>query len=63
MEITLDTLLAAHAAAWWRDIDAVDYLVQVNATYEAYLAAGGNDAHYEANWRRMSDAARKARTA
>lgn len=55
----LDELLAIHAAAWWRDLEAEDYAEQVNTTYEAYLAGGGNDAHYEANWRRLSDAAKR----
>ena len=52
-------LLAAHAAAWWRDIDAPDYVAQVNATFNAYEAAGGTDEHYVAHWRALSDAARE----
>ena len=53
-------LLHAHAAAWWRDITAPDYVEQVNATYEAYIAAGGTDEHYNAHWRAYSDAAASA---
>ena len=55
----LDTLLRAHARAWWRDTDEADFVEVVNATYNAYLAAGGNDAHYDANWRAFSDAAKE----
>jgi hypothetical protein len=57
---TADTLLAAHAAAWWADIESPDFMKRVNATYAAYLAGGGDDAHYDAHWRAMSDAAKKA---
>ena len=57
---TLDALLAEHATAWWRNTNEADYVAQVNTTYDAYVAAGGNDAHYDANWRRMSDVARAA---
>ncbi len=55
-----DTLLRAHAAAWWRDIEAPDFVEQVDATYAAYLAGGGSDAHEDANWRAFSDAAKAA---
>lgn len=56
---TLNALLRAHAIAWWRDIEADDYITQVNATYATYQASGGNDAHYDAHWRFMSDEARE----
>ena len=55
-----DQLLRAHAAAWWRDIEALDFVEQVNTSYDAYLAGGGSDAHYDAHWRAMSDAAKAA---
>ena len=58
--MTIDQLLRAHAAAWWRDIEATDFVEQVNATYAAYLAGGGSDAHYDAHWRRVSDATKAA---
>ena len=57
----LNDLLRAHADAWWRDLTAVDFVEIVNQTYADYLAAGGNDEHYDANWRRTSDAAKRAR--
>lgn len=47
---TLDELLIAHIAAWWRDTDNQDFEEQVNATYAAYLAGGGSDEHYNARW-------------
>ena len=59
---TLNDLLAAHAIALWRDIEAPDYEAQVNESYEAYLAGGGDDAHYFAHWRAMSDAAKEGAT-
>jgi hypothetical protein len=46
----LDKLLIAHIAAWWRDTDNQDFEEQVNATYDAYLADGGSDEHYNARW-------------
>jgi len=57
----LNDLLRAHADAWWRDLTAVDFVEIVNQTYADYLAAGGNDEHYDANWRRTSDAAKRSR--
>jgi hypothetical protein len=57
----LDELLRIHADAWWRDTEATDFVWYVNATYDAYLNGGGNDAHYDANWRAFSDAAKRAR--
>jgi len=57
----LNDLLRIHADAWWRDLSWEDFVVQVNQTYADYLAAGGNDEHYDANWRRMGDAAKRAR--
>jgi len=61
MSNALDVLLRIHADAWWRDLTAVDFVEIVNQTYADYLAAGGNDAHYDANWRRTSDAAKRSR--
>lgn len=58
MTDSLGTLLAEMAAAWWRDIDAPDYVERVNTAYDAYLLAGGNDAHFDAHWRELSDAAK-----
>lgn len=55
----LTTLLAAHATATWRSWAEDDYVDQVSATDAAYMAAGGNDAHYDAHWRALSDAAKK----
>lgn len=57
----LDGLLRAHAAAWWRSWAEEDYCAQVDATYVAYLAAGGNDEHYDTHWRSLSDRAKRAR--
>lgn len=58
-EEQVDALLHAHASAWWSDIEAPDFVEKVNATYDLYLAAGGTDTHYDANWRTFSDAAKK----
>lgn len=53
----VEALLTAHADAWWSDMEAPDYAEVVNATYEAYMAGGGSEEHYTANWRAYSDAA------
>ncbi len=55
----LNDLLRAHARAWWWNMEANDYVSYVNRTYDAYVDAGGNDEHYDANWRRMSDEAKE----
>ncbi len=46
----LDELLITHIAAWWRDTDNTDFEEQVNTTYDAYLAGGGTDEHYNKRW-------------
>ena len=56
----LNELLRAHAAAWWGDFNAADYVENVNATYADYLAAGGDDAHYAAHWQAFSNEEREA---
>lgn len=51
----LDRLLYAHIVAWQRPSQEDDFVEQVNATYEAYLAGGGNDEHYNTRWNRLRD--------